>query len=112
MGRSVARWPTPHLKASTLRNSDKCSCYDRLRSNNELDVIVVSIYFKVAHHGGAIPSERQTTFDTRRSWFAPINNHQYSSGGSWWRRRALPPGPQYVLTASFIAIAGKPASAI
>jgi len=46
MGRSVARWPTPHLKESTLRNLYKCSSYDCLRSNSVLDVIVVSIYFR------------------------------------------------------------------
>ena len=32
-------------------------------------------------------------------------------GDNWWRRRALPPGPQRLFRNAFIAIAGKPALA-
>lgn len=71
MARSVARGARPHL---TGRGSGihKCVHINRLRSCSKLDIVVVSIYFKVAHHSGTILSERQTVFVARRSYFTPI----------------------------------------
>ncbi len=48
-----------------------CSC-DRLRSNSELDVVVVCIYQNWPIT--AVPSwaKGKTPFNTRRSYFAPI----------------------------------------
>ena len=62
MGRSVARWPNPHLKESTFRNLYKCSCYDCLRSDSELDVVVVSIYQNLVLYGGSLTERKAYTF--------------------------------------------------
>src|SRR5487761_2263494 len=57
--------------------------------------------------GGTMPGKRWV-FTTRVEPVSPPWPPG-DSGGEWWRRRALPPGPQRLFHTPFIAIAGKPA---
>src|SRR5208282_274011 len=58
--------------------------------------------------GGTMPSEKWV-FTTR---VEPVSPPRPGQPGNWWRRRALPPGPQRLFHAPFIAVAGKPADGI
>ena len=80
-----------------------------LRSEASLSIVVISNYKVWSGNGGAPPSENHYLYHARRSCFAPTDTFNYREERNWWRRRALPPGPQRLFRKAFITIAGEPA---
>lgn len=103
--------PEPRLTVQTAR-ALKVDHLTALSGEASLSIVVVGNYKVWSGNGGAPPSESHCLYYARRSCFAPMNSLFSVEGGNWWRRRALPPGPQRLFRNAFIAIAGEPAALI
>src|SRR5690348_4301349 len=64
----------------------------------------------VALYGGTLPGKNRA-FTTLVDPVSPPSTRS-TSGGEWWRRRVLPPGPIRLCHAAFIAIVGFPTDLI
>ena len=71
-----------------------------LRTNSECVVIVRS--YQWPDDGGTMPG-KDGPLTTRVESVSPPKLPE----GDWWRRRALPPGPQRLSRAAFITIVGR-----
>ena len=76
---------------------------------DSLAAVVVRTYQR-PDDGGTMPG-KSGPFTTRVEPVSPPGPSP-TKGMGWWRRRALPPGPQRLLRAVFIAIAAEAAGEI